>query len=453
MSPFYVILVGQLLWHGATTRRDFGRQEKAVPTSEQIVEWGSDEYPLYGEPDGKLGMEVEISLPTGSWKDWGKMAVLGQNVDKIMSAVSKQIAEQGISATVQANECKCFLPGRDGSHTLPFLITVEGIADYKKFGEAQLATVTNGLYEQLAVGTPVPPGASFSAATDASGKKVRNLKEELEDNPELHRAVESVSLQKLHGSGMYHGLDFSPQQVLLEVELNKYELISTKVGKSSMLAYLAGKAGAGKSQDIARTVYSLLAKQLVQQVRANGINILISSPEYASQYLSSMGMLAEGAAKALHARNNSIQLDEGGIVDLDKAYPQGLPGGVIPPHATQWKRTVGKNNKVLGFRLVMTVTSVNELFSLQKLPLLRTGIAATLRKALPENLKSIKFRGNRLFDPAVIVKGCGWKPALASQPPFPHDEAGCREATSYREVPSDREATSYEPWLLALEEY
>jgi len=428
MSPLHIVFLGQVFFSGECIRSDHSLGLAST------TPWGEVEKPLFGQPRGKIGVEVEITLPTGSWTEFGMQQILNANVNTIKDAVSSQMADQGISADVVLNDCKCFVMYDDNQNhrTLPFLITVNGVADYQKFGTAQLGAVTTGLYEQLTSGISVPQGASFAAATNATGKPIKNLKAELEENPALDGAVESVSLRKLQDG--YNGMTFSDQQFLLEVELGKYDLISTKVAGFRSIASLAGQMGAGKSEDIVKTVYSLLAEQLVAQIKANGINILISTPEFASQHFSKIGGLTEGAAEALHAGGRSvvnIGAEPGTatakeIVDLDKAYPRGLAGDVIPPHVTQWKRTKNKE-KLLGFRLVMTVTSVNEHFFASKLPVLRDGVAETLRQALPENLKELKLMGKSLFDPTVTVKGCGWKPELASEPPFPHDEAGCRE--------------------------
>lgn len=322
---------------------------------------------------------------------------------------------------------------------MPLLIRVNGISDHKLFAKSQLAAVTMGLYEQLTEGVALPSGATFDAPTDASGKKIMNLKEELEENPALKGAVKRVSLDHFEDD-RWNGLPFSPQQFLLEVEVDKYALIAQQVGGSWLVAQIAGGLGAGKSADIVQTIYTLLASQLVEQVRKNGINIFISSPSFASKHFSRLEIMSADMADALHAgepSRSAIPLEDCGshceedMTDLDEEFPgppggaHGLPGGKIPEGITMWKRTDAEHAKVTGFRLVMTITSVNENFALTKLPVLRDGVAKTLKEALNENLRSVKVMGHRLFDVTTNVQGCGWKPALASQPPFPHDEAGC----------------------------
>lgn len=399
--------------------------EAASLTRTQALPWKGSA-PLFGSRGGKLGMEIEVSLPTATYWEKTKSMALNLFTSKIIGAIETQLAAQGIEAHVEPNRCKCFIRSQDGStSTLPLLITVTGIFDYKLFGEAQLAGVTNGLFQQLQEGgPPVPrdaddPDRSFKVAVDADGNPIKFLKDLLSEHPDLQGGIEEVRLERTFS---YKGYAFSPKQFLLQIEVSKYDLITNKVG-SSYIASLAGRAGAGKSVEIIETLYGQVAGQIVDQVASNGINILISGPTMASESFSDIGPLSLGASKALH---------DGGawrsVIPLRYEELQKFNHSVssVPQDVPVWKRTKmrGEKKTVAGFRLVMTVTGVNQNFAKKQLPALRNGVAQALAESLPQGLRDIGF------NPSVNVKPCGFRPRLKEQPPFPHDQTGCADPPS-----------------------
>jgi len=311
-----------------------------------------------------------------------------------------------------------------------------------------LASVTSGLFKQLTSGVVKPPGAAFDHPTDEDGNPIKTLQQQLETNPALggsekkRGSVHRVLLREFPNN-QWNGKRYSSYQFLLEVELAKYELIATKTGGSNYfgrkLAYGVSHLGvAPSSKELVGTVYDILASQLVEQIGKNGINIIISGPTIASERFSTLPFLSEAQANALHFGNASrsvISLTENNdMAKLDNIFAVG-PDSAVPEDVAIWNRKVarkkdGKSENRIGFRLVMTVTSVNAQFSVVNLPVLRNGIATTLSNTMPAALKHIKVAGTELpssaqLDPTVDVKGCGYKPARVSEPPYPHDTGGC----------------------------
>jgi len=394
-------------------------------TSNQLLPWLGEKAPLFGSKGGKLGVEIEVTLPTKSIIGRVKQVGLGLFVDQVLSQIRMQLMNNGVAATVEANGCRCFIDAPDKlSSTLPILIIVTGIDEYSSFAKSQLGGVTDGLFKQLQEGGPPVPTDLYDAkqglkaAVDAQGEPIKSLKAILQEHPAMKDSVQTVKLKRTIN---YKGLKFSNNQFLLEVELSKYDAIASQVGSKSV-ASIVGSLGKGTSLEIIEAVYGQLAGQIAEQISKAGINILVSGPTIASEAFNNIGPLSLGASRALHAGGAWRS-----VIPLN--YPEmqqfkfNRTVGTVPDGVPGWKRKSEKGT-LAGFRLVMTVTSINENFAQNQLPVIRDGVAKQLGDSLPQGLREFKM------EPTVVVNKCGFKPKQKLQPPFPHDHAGCTAHTS-----------------------